>query len=292
MKIVGVKVVHKKGIFGVVAEQNDKRIRVQFEHPVLHGKKVWYYAFPSPVTFRNELSAVDPAVQESILLSDFDGLPFVDCCSVRWWRKGPQDWANLEYAREIHTAFSRELDELYSKKLRDERFTALKLLPVVDLFSKAIEIRKVIKRSQGERRGDRLEAHEVDMSAEGADCLEVAIAKMLGDASLSVDYKASELRYYLPVLSSFYRGSKQSERCYTDILLKYKDFPLPLFGGKLYTSVAAAFCDMGDLEGAEKYYHLAIKHGQSRNSIHLDNVWHRIEAMRLEIEEPLTFSAL
>ena len=87
----------------------------------------------------------------------------------------------------------------------------------------------------------------------------------------------NSLRYVLPRLSSFYRQtgeSFKSIRLFDDYDEKYGS---EIWSAPFFTSLAAAYCDMGDIEKAKTFVNRAIEADGGKCSEELGNVRERIK---------------
>lgn len=123
----------------------------------------------------------------------------------------------------------------------------------------AMSVEELLKIIDGSRKSDNIQL--------AAQVLEVAIRKA------SVD----EIRNLLPRLTSNYRKLGRPQAA-IDISKAYTDeYKKKVWSPALFTSVAAAYCDIEDYEMARKYANLARRISGEEASVELISVYKRIK---------------
>ena len=91
--------------------------------------------------------------------------------------------------------------------------------------------------------------------------------------------KIEEIRYILPVITSLYRLMHKSEKAIETNENAYKNYGKKVFSVPLFTSVAAAYCDLGDYERARKFCNIAYAEqgGGTGQENELSLVYYRIK---------------
>lgn len=270
INLVGQEITHFSHGDGVVVEQTPSCIKVKFYCCSDPDKQFLRYSLMSPDTFRKFLKCRNYEIQRSMLLRDIGDLPLVVLDGIEWWREAPRQWLNIGLIHATNKLHIDNLERLYKQLLRKRKLDELSDIPVAELLSRATTLRAEIKAIQVERRGNSTNDSVKAKAHEGIDYIEAALSR-------TGNITDAEIRGCLPMLSAFYRNVGESARCYTDIYKKYKD--RDVFSGKFYVSLAAAYCDMGDADGALKTLDIAHSHGESANSIHSQRVYERIQAI-------------
>lgn len=282
MNLVGQNVTHMKYGSGIVIEQKGDTFTVHFQSCIKENSQDMRFSLSVKDTLRKFITFDNSELQQAMLLRSVDEMPYVEHGGKTWWRKSENEWLDIMLVPASSKQFVQELETLHQQKLRNCILVKLRELSVEELINRSKNIRAEIKERQGARRGNDADAYIKSKAFEGINYIEVALEKIINERSKPIEVKAYEIEHCLPMLSAFYRNVDMSYKCYTDIILKYRNFPADVFSGELYTSLSAAFCDLGDLDSACDYFDLAIKSGQNRNSVHLENVYNRIQAMLSE----------
>lgn len=94
-----------------------------------------------------------------------------------------------------------------------------------------------------------------------------------------VENNISVIRNFLPRLTSNYRKIGKPQMA-IDISKEYIDrYQKQVWSSALFTSIAAAYCDLGDISTARKYANLARSLSAGINSPELINVYARIKSL-------------
>lgn len=279
MNLVGTRVKHRiYGSHGIVEQQTDSMILVRFSgaHPRL--KEEMKFSFPNETTFREFLIADEANLQKEILMNDLSPYPCVELNGISWWRIDEKRWVDAMMRCPRDGIITLQLEDLHVEQTFRDTLAAM---PIESLIQEGTDIRNELKERQSGRPGNSLTVGEKRRARRGVIFMETAFER-LESPEYSSAYKWAVLKDNLHTLSALYRNAGQSEKCYTDLFMKYKALRPTVFNSKFLTSLSASFCDMGDLEGAEWACDAAVSFGASPSGIHLKNVMYRIEAMKEE----------
>ncbi|MFW5780575.1 MAG: hypothetical protein ACOCWI_03915 [Bacillota bacterium] len=88
-----------------------------------------------------------------------------------------------------------------------------------------------------------------------------------------------EIRYILPIITSIYRKMLKPEKVIELNKKAYEMYGKTVFSVPLYTSIAAAYCDLNQYEKAKKFCHIAYAEqgGTTGYQTELTLVYNRIE---------------
>ena len=273
INLIGQEVAHTIYGKGIVVEQGSDTIKVEFFEPPEMQKKFCKFSLASVDTFRRFLKCHDPNIQRYMLLRDFHDLPFVEYGGVEWWRKGARQWLNIDFSYAKSELLISKLEKLHEEETRREKLQALRDCTVPELLVKASALRAEIKDAQSGRSGNDTNGIVKAKAFEGIQCIEAAL---VDPEKITV----AEIRGCLPMLSAFYRNIGEPAKCYTNIFLKYKDSNA--LSGMFYISLAAAYCDMSDVDGALDALDMAYSLGESPDGVHAQRVYQRIQALLRE----------
>lgn len=289
MNCLGVEFSHKKFGLGKCVQESESGFQILFPS----AQKTVRFA-KEPKTFRAFLCATDSAVQTQLLLDSLEGYETLEYNGQLYCRKPGLPWKDLSLVT-VSDALQKELSLFHkqmleeaarrtAEELRQKELAALKALPVDELLSRASALSKQINEtmSMGKGRPANLaDAREKALALEAIPMYEIAFERILAQADLSPS-DLDKLKQHLPSLSARYRNIEEPTWCITKLYEVYKERHPGILGHEFYTSLAAAHCDMTDIEGAIEYLELAMHHNENRLSVQMENVLARINYLRGE----------
>ena len=231
-----------------------------------------------PKTFREFLCATDPGIQLQLLVESLVGYETLEYDGQLYCRKPGLPWKDLSLIT-VPDALQKELSLLQkqqqeeaarcaAKERRQKELAALRELPVEDLLSRASALSKQINETMSKGKGrpaNLADAQEKALSIKAIPLYEIAFEKLLAQADLS----PSDLE-------------KLKQHLLTKLYEIYKERLPGILGHEFYTSLAAAYCDLTDIDGAIEFLELALHHNENRLSTQMENVLSRINYLRSE----------
>ena len=136
------------------------------------------------------------------------------------------------------------------------------------------KLNKLIVNSDEYKMKTAKELIEIINNAKGTDNLQLA-GQALEDALDKANI--NQIRMILPRLSSWFRKQGESRKAIQVSKDYTEKYGKKVYSSALFTSIAAAYCDIDDYETAKKFADLAFNYNGGFSSLELSSVYGRIE---------------
>lgn len=289
MNCLDIEFSHKRFGLGKCIQESESDFQVLFPS----AQKTLRFS-KEPKTFREFLCATDPAVQLQLLVESLGGYETLEYDGQLYCRKPGLPWKDLrlitvpDALQKELSLFQKQQQEEAARRAAEERrqkeIAALRELPAEDLLSRASALSKQINDTMSKGKGrpaNLADAQEKALSIKAIPLYEIAFEKLLAQADLSPS-DLEKLKQHLPSLCARYRNIDEPTWCITKLYEIYKERLPGILGHEFYTSLAAAYCDLTDIDGAIEFLELALHHNENRLSTQMENVLSRINYLRSE----------
>lgn len=295
MNCCGIVFKHQKWGIGVCVNEAKSTLSIQFRD--LQEVKIFS---KGPDTFRSHLFAVEPNIQNQLLVDSLVGYETVDFEGDIYCRKPNCPWKDLRLitvSDSLQVRLSARVKELQEEKKRREaeerekkRIAELRSLSVEELLQRASDISSRINDSfrfsysNGNARPANLaNDEEKALAREAIPLYEIAFDKILASPELT-DADVETLRCYIPSLSARYRNAEHPEYCKTRLYDVYSLRCPKALGHEFFTSLSAAYADLTDIEGALECLDIAYRFNGNSTTAQMLNVIPRIRYLMAERE--------